>query len=638
MSRRALILTLTAALALLALAWLGRERSGLDRPAGVSPPGTVDPRFRCTLTSIPPTPRVGELFRIKLDIAGDVALNEEEGTLLLGFPHPYYALRPERRGEPYPVVPPDPARITARTVGGTLPVSVRRTGYGRWYVEVPLERVVQAGRRVELDVPGLRAPNRPLERFEPIVLLDPNGDEDFWRICPTLALPVGAGPPAELVAVVPSRVRPGADIDLTVRQEDAFGNPVGELSGAWSVAWTPIGHEGAAVEAQAALTPLREGVSRVALPAPPVGAWVADVSGAAGRARSNAILVEPGAAPLAWADLHGHSGLSDGWGTPEAWYEHARNVAVLDAAALSDHDWQLDEGELDHLIRATEEANDPPRFVTVPAVELNLLGHEVAYVFDPAALPRGARAEGGATTLWAEADIGYPTARLTPDIEGVLDGTSVELVTVTSIAPSMGTALPPARPLPNWRVIEIYSAHGSSECVDCPRSAWREPSGDDGGWGSVRDALSAGYRLGFIAGGDSHDGRPGTSRWGAQSGGLAAVAWREPSREGLHEALRERRVYGTTGSRPIVDFAVDGVPMGGLVAPAAAHRIRFRVLDSKPVRSALLVRDGVDWKTIEAPRGWVDLEDTDGGAAWWYLRAELHDGNLAWSSPVFVGP
>ena len=31
--------------------------------------------------------------------------------------------------------------------------------------------------------------------------------------------------------------------------------------------------------------------------------------------------------------------------------------------------------------------------------------------------------------------------------------------------------------------------------------------------------LAAGYRLGFLAGGDSHDGRPGTSRWGGHSGG-----------------------------------------------------------------------------------------------------------------------
>ncbi len=636
-SRRALLLTVAAGLALLALVWLGRMQGGPERPEGVSPPGTIDPRFRCELSAVPPTPTVGDVFRLKLSIAGDVALNEEEGTLLLGFPHPYYALRPDRPGEPYPPAPPSPEAIRVRTVGGALPASIRRVGYGRWYVEVPLTRSIAAGRPLEIDVPGLRAPNRPLDRFEPLLLLDPNGDEDFWQICPELSLPVQAGPPAALAAVVPSRVGPGAEIALTVRREDAYGNPVGDVSGDWTVVWTPIGG-GSTTEAAVALAPLRQGVGRGSLPAPAEGAWVAAVAGpGGGMAHSNAILVEEGAPLLGWADLHGHSGLSDGWGTPEAWYEHARNVAALDAASLTDHDWQLEEGELAHLVAATEAANDPPGFVAVVGVQISRVGHEVAYVFDPGLLDTTARAIGGATTLWAETDIGYPTARLTPDLEGILTEPAIELVTHSSIAPSMGTAFPLVKDQPQWHAIEMYSALGSNECVDCPRSGWHEPTGDDGGWGSVRDALNAGYRLGFLASGGSHDGRPGASRWGGQSGGLAGVNWRERSRAGLQEAMRERWTYGTTGPRAIVDFEVDGVPMGGEVAAASTHRIRFRVIDGAPAASATIVRNGLEWRTVDAPDGWVEIEDAEPDPKWWYLRAELQGGHLAWASPVFVG-
>ena len=55
-------------------------------------------------------------------------------------------------------------------------------------------------------------------------------------------------------------------------------------------------------------------------------------------AESNPLLVAPGGAALLWADLHGHSDLSDGTGTPEDYFRYARDVAALDVAALTDHD------------------------------------------------------------------------------------------------------------------------------------------------------------------------------------------------------------------------------------------------------------------------------------------------------------
>ncbi len=435
--------------------------------------------------------------------------------------------------------------------------------------------------------------------------------------------------------MVQSRAAPGEDVWLALRQEDAWGNPVGSLPASVDVAWRPVQGRRAQVEGTLRLRSVAPGVARGTLSAPPEGIWFAALIEPSGGS-SNALLVEEDPPAMAWTDLHGHSGVGDGWGSPAAWYAHARHVGLLDAASLSEHDWQLDEGELSTLLSAADAAHDPPAFVTVPAVEINRIGHEVAYFFDPSLLPADAAAVNGATTLWAETDIGYRTASFSPPIEALLSDPSVELVTHSSLAPSMGTAFPLAREHPNWHVIEIYSAHGSSECRACPRSAWHEPSGDDGDWGSARDALAAGYRLGFLAGGDSHDGRPGTSRWGGHSGGLGAVYWTEASREGLHDALRQRRVYGTTGPRAIVDFSVDGVAMGGVVPPGE-HAIRYRVVDASPVLSVTIVRDGVDWLVEPGSPGWQSVVDPEPGASSYYLRAELIDGHFAWSSPVFVG-
>ncbi len=53
---------------------------------------------------------------------------------------------------------------------------------------------------------------------------------------------------------------------------------------------------------------------------------------------TNPLVVSPEPQRILWADLHGHSNLSDGTGTPEDYFHYARDVAALDVCALTDHD------------------------------------------------------------------------------------------------------------------------------------------------------------------------------------------------------------------------------------------------------------------------------------------------------------
>ena len=107
------------------------------------------------------------------------------------------------------------------------------------------------------------------------------------------------------------------------------------------------------------------------------------------EAESNPVVVSHGPRIL-WADLHGHSGLSDGTGTPREFLRYARDVAALDIAALTDHDhWgvqplathpELWEGIRDEV----ETFNDPPgRFVTLLGFEWTnwIFGHRHVLYF-----------------------------------------------------------------------------------------------------------------------------------------------------------------------------------------------------------------------------------------------------------------
>ena len=95
---------------------------------------------------------------------------------------------------------------------------------------------------------------------------------------------------------------------------------------------------------------------------------------------------------------------------------------------------------------------------------------------------------------------------------------------------------------------EIVSVHGSSEAPDSPFPIYRPLAGN-----FVRDVLDDGYRLGFVGGGDGHDGHPGLTHLASpQMGGLAAILAEDLTRESILEAMRARRVYATNGPRIVL--------------------------------------------------------------------------------------
>jgi Protein of unknown function (DUF3604) len=221
-------------------------------------------------------------------------------------------------------------------------------------------------------------------------------------------------------------------------------------------------------------------------------------------------------------------------------------------------------------------------------------------------------------------------------------------------------------------VVEMYSEHGSSECVDLDEEtcAWR--INDNSGYqldGSVQAALAQGFQLGFVGGTDSHDARPGSIDDGAgpvahwrdsdgdgeadtvieqfAAGGLTG-AWvaRGPETpldsDTFFDAMEARQTAATSGPRPtVVALAVDNA--GGVHLPGA-------VLDSKlgpfELRLSLPDGDGVVVDRIDgaglATTSAVDAfaETWDGASGeWTYLRLRYGEGDSderVWLSPWFV--
>jgi len=151
---------------------------------------------------------------------------------------------------------------------------------------------------------------------------------------------------------------------------------------------------------------------------------------------------------------------------------------------------------------------------------------------------------------------------------------------------------------------EIYSVHGSSEADE----EWiglriNAKMGPGVAGGTYQEALERGLHLGAVCSTDGTGLFPGIYGWG-----LMACLAPELTREALWAAFGERRVYGVTGDRIVMDFRVNGAPMGACIAARGRPELHVAVegleaLDRIEVlRGSRVIHTHAHQGTWEVPR------------------------------------
>lgn len=405
--------------------------------------------------------------------------------------------------------------------------------------------------------PGLHTTTIAGESVPLPVYVALDGDSS-WIMLPIQPFAIEGAEVAGVHGFAPSVVTPGETFELSVRAQDRWYNrasgdiPAFEvLINGELVATTRAGSEAIQL------------VDLSLAEAGPHWIEIRSEDGAINGAANPILVTEQPDLKIFWGDTHGHSGYAEGIGTVDYFMRFARDDARLDFVTHSEHDVWLDDAEW-QLMRKTTSAYDAPgQFIPY-------LGYEWT----------SAAANGGhhnvlfRTTEDRERVSALDYPQLSDLYQQLREHHAPEDIVVIPHAHNPGDARhsdPQLEPL-----IEIMSMHGTFEWF-------------------IKNYLSNGHQVGFVAASDDHLSHPGYSAPSrltlAQRGGLGAVLASERSRDALFDAMRARRTYATTGDRMILDVRLNGAQMGERIEFSEQRKLDGRVIGTAPIDTITIFKN-----------------------------------------------
>jgi uncharacterized protein DUF3604 len=341
-----------------------------------------------------------------------------------------------------------------------------------------------------------------------------------------------------------------------------------------------------------------------------------------------------------FGDTHAKTMLSDGLKTPMKYFEHARDVALLDFAAIADHNFmeasriegpfrkQMSDEGFAEIQSACESYNESGRFVTLQSFEQNRIkgypGHRNVYFKGIApGLFRGEKLK---------------------DLYKYLEGHDALIIPHHPIIWNTKIHLNNSK---YERVLEMYSMHCSSEFKGSSINNYETTKNKKESGISAREILDNGFRIGFIASSDNHNGAPGLSAVPSRftnltyPGGLAAVLAPDLTRESIFDGLYNRRCYATSGVRIYLDFRINGELMGSEIKIEIPSKVKYEITISgtDKIASIELIRNSKPEKIWDFNgQNVIQLsgEITIDCPEHIYLKVTQIDRHMAWSTAIWI--
>ncbi|NOY81914.1 MAG: hypothetical protein GXP31_13035 [Kiritimatiellaeota bacterium] len=334
---------------------------------------------------------------------------------------------------------------------------------------------------------------------------------------------------------------------------------------------------------------------------------------------------------LFYGDLHEHTAVSPcnrrGDQSMEESYQHMRDVTMLDFAAVTDHGYSINPYLWNYTAKMARVNYDPGRFLTFLAEEwtstfekydkehpYGYYGHRNLVLAD-AYFPRWWNAVNGQTPAQVWQDLRKLKANFVHIPHQLADTGNVP----TDWKFVDETAQP---------VAEIFQTRGSYEYKGAPRQAGRVTPA---GW-FIQDAWARGTVIGVIASPDHGGGY-----------GMACVFAPKLSRGAILDALRARHCFGSTAAKMFLDVRVNGRLMGEKApAPTGPVTVAVRADCPQEIDRVEVCRNNEFIYSSSPGKKSVQFEYRDARPirdrwSYYYVRVIQKDGEIAWSSPVWLG-
>lgn len=336
---------------------------------------------------------------------------------------------------------------------------------------------------------------------------------------------------------------------------------------------------------------------------------------------------------ILFGDIHQHSSLSDGRGTADEHLTRSRYCYGQDFCALSDHEWfvanYLSPSEWERIKILGQLFTDPDEFTVIPGYEWTTprtpkgFGHKNVY-FDTWDKPIFSWRFNKKSSLSLFEFCKQNNAIAVPHHVG-WTGTDWE-----NHDPAVQT------------VSEIVSSHGAFEYMGNTPLTHR--GGVPGSF--IQDALADGHRFGVIGGSDAHGllTHHGISmKENEWLSGLAGIQCDTNSLTSIFNAIQNRRTYATSGTKILMDFSINGISMGQELDSKEDIAIYMEVTGTAQIKYVTLIRDnqpilclGKDFYQGQGIRKTFTDKSVKPGTHFYYIRVEQEDGEMAWSSPIWV--
>lgn len=313
-----------------------------------------------------------------------------------------------------------------------------------------------------------------------------------------------------------------------------------------------------------------------------------------------------------FGNIHAHTSYSDGQGTPEEAFEHARNSGAVDIQAITDHDhdlnYKLTDGswKLDRIIEMAKKYTVEGEFIAISGFEWTLTSRGHITIYN--------------TSEWID--------RSTTDLYDIYQWIVDRQATAQFCHP--GRKYGDFFDFEYFPEVDLYI-----NTIEVGNGAGPNSNNviKEEYFERYQRALNRGWHVGASANQDNHQ-----KQWATVNDARTAFVVDELTTDKVYEALKTRNIYATEDRNAYIAFVTEVAKMGDILYDIHKATLRVEYSDpGEPVRrAAVYSNNGVIELDVSGDEWIIELNvDNPLSYNWYFVKIDQIDGNEIVSSPIW---